>query len=204
MYRNTTTRKENTVKQETMYPTPEQVIDALRRWQVGNAPDYHLVNVHVMGDSIRRFHVTFAGPNVLRMNMTISPGAFVEGWFASDAQVFWAGSGAYENDLTVYPDNLRRLMNMFPQHAIVSIDNEDDAYPVGHPVFGYAAIDDDRNIVAFAAHDHADFDGEDYTYNPFLPRGEVVTDENVMETLTDTESPRIRESWINDEKEWWA
>lgn len=197
------------MKQETMYPTQDQVIDAIRRWQVTSAPDFELKSVHLMGDSLRTFSLTFSNGTLgLRMSLKIMPGHSTEGWFATESHLFNLDERVtWEDNLRPYPVHLRDLMRYYPHNAIVSIDNEDEAYPVGHPVFGYAVIDDRKRIIAFAQHPRTPWDetdDTDYTFNPFLPHGEIVTDENVMETLTDTESPRIRGEWVDDEKEWWA
>lgn len=191
------------MKQETMYPTREQALDAIERWKATSAPDFEIMSIHLMGDSLRRFNVTLSnGALGLRVGITVIPGFNTVGWFAVKAEVYNLDARVtWDYNLDVYPKHLRDLMYAYPQNAIVSIDNEDDAFPVGHPVFGYAVIDERKAIIAFVQHPALE---EGYTFNPFLPYAEIVTDENVLETLNDTEAPRIRGEWVDDVKEWWV
>ncbi len=191
------------MKQETMYPTREEVIQTIQAWRDHAAADFNVRSIDLRGDSLRTFNITLDNDGMtMWVYATILPSQSTSGWYLTDPKlVNMSNRESVDDTPTVYSVHLADLMHLFPHDAIVSIDNEDSAYPEGHPVFGYGVIRD-GHFLAFAQHPREE--GIDYTYNPFLPHEGIVVDPNVMETLDDTEMPHIEEKWINDIKEWWA
>jgi hypothetical protein len=195
------------MKQRTMYPTHDEVIDATKFWSSMHCPEWELVDIHGVGDSLRSFNALFDREgDVLSVSFKIMPNHSSQGWHVREDRLIYVGTpkSDWPRKIEPYPQYLRDLMEADDQAAIVSLDNEEDAYPEGHPVFGYALLDEARNIIAFVQHLTDDPDQRRWTFNPFLPHGVIVTDPVILQTLMETEGEHIRTNWIDDEKEWWA
>ena len=191
------------MEQVTKYPTREEVIDVATKYAERHAPQFTLSSIHLQGDSLRSFSVSYTRrgtDQVLRVSMKVIPNfTYADGWHHEDDRLTYVGpSPDNEPNLYVYPMYLQRLMELYPHHAIVSLDNEDEP-----AVFGYGVIEDNR-VIAFAQHDSNDPETRAATHNDYLPHGQVVTDPDIMEAINDNEADRIAREWIDDVKEWWA
>lgn len=194
----------NTTQQDTMYPTYDEVVNVVQAFQREHLPEYELITLHLKGDSLRSFYARFVrNDQIMQLSLNILPNRGSKGWHVENPHLWHVHTvDLYHEHIEPYPQYLRDLMECDSSLAIVSLDNEDDAYPEGHPIFGYALITPDKTIVAFVQHDGMDEDDKPYTYNPHLPHGQIVTDPVVLDVLNDNERLHL-EKWHDDEKEWW-
>ena len=194
------------MKQRTMYPTHDEVIQVVNAFQREHLPEHELITLHLKGDSLRSFYARFVRKDqVIQLTLDILPNRGSIGWHVEKPHFWYAHTvDLYHEHIEPYPQYLRDLMELDPYAPIVSCDGESDAYPEGNPIFGYGLLDESKHIKAFVQHDGMDEDDKWMTYNPYLPHGQVVTDAAVLEAVNASEYPNIRYKWIDDEKEWWA
>lgn len=185
-----------------MYPTHDEVIRVVTAFQREHLAEYELITLHLKGDSLRSFYARFVRKDqVIQLSLDIVGNMHNVGWHV-EKPLFWDVHSVdlYSEHVEPYPPYLVKLMQMHPEKAIVSIDNESDTVEDGgYPVFGYGAIDQTKSIVAFVQHD----DMREYTKNPDLPFGVVVTDPKIIADVNEYTRDQILSFWNDDEKEWW-
>lgn len=164
------------------YATHDEVIAAVKTYSARYISNMPLVATKLFSESITTWYCVFRDDvSEVQVTLEILPSQSTPGYYATVHQLWHVGRAMYSDaKLIGYPSNLQKLIDRFPNRRMTHVDNE------GKPsIFGYAALDDELRVIAFAQHPMDEDADEEYWFNDYLPYDRVVDDPDIMEAIND-------------------